>query len=186
MIALQTEGLPPLDESIRNADSKKLSILELGCGCGMVGISIAQTVPDCQVFLTDMSEAQDIAKRNIAAMKNAASSSAVFSPLNWGADLPQMIKNQTFDVVLVCECTYNTVTIPALVQTLCAVGQLSPQVLVLVATKIRHSSESLFFEMMDETAFGRVSHTKLPLPRSNDFEDLEEVNVSIFRRSIVS
>ena len=180
MLTRQVADLPLLDRSIRNADPKMLSILELGCGCGMVGISIAQTVPDCHVFLTDMQEAQQVVERNLAAMENATSSSTVFLPLDWGAELPQMIKHQVFDLVLVSECTYNADTIPALVQTLCALGELSPQALVLVATKVRHSSESLFFDMMKETPFVQTNHTKLPLPRSNDFEELEEVDLYVF------
>jgi predicted nicotinamide N-methyase len=181
MVALQADGLPLLEESIGAATFKKLTILELGCGCGMVGISIAQTIPDCEVLLTDMPEAQEIAERNIGNMNPAISSTATFVPFDWEAPLPMAIRKKAFDIILVSECTYNTDTIPALVQTLTALVTHFPKAIVLLATKVRHSSETLFFNLMRKTSFVKASHTKLSLPKGDELEEeSEEVDVYIF------
>lgn len=147
----------------------------------MVGIGLAQIVPDCSVLLTDMPEAQEIASRNIANMNPAMSSQATFMPLDWESPLPKTIESRIFDVVIVSECTYNTNTIPALVRTLSALNKRSPKAVVLVSTKVRHSSESMFFELMEESEFVKASHNKLPLPKDESSnEDPEVVHVYIF------
>jgi predicted nicotinamide N-methyase len=181
MIALQAGGLPLLGESISSATYKKLNVIELGCGCGMVGIGLAQIVPDCSVILTDMPEAEEIATRNIANMNPAMSSQATFMPIDWELPLSNAVENRTFDVIIVSECTYNTDTIPALVRTLSALNRRSQKAAVLVSTKVRHSSESIFFELMEDAEFVKASHTKIPLPKdeSSD-EEPEVVHVYIF------
>lgn len=180
-MALQAEGLPLLEESISSATCKKLNVIELGCGCGMVGIGLAQIVPDCSVLLTDMPEAEEIATRNIANMNPAMSSLSTFMRLDWELPLPNAVENRTFDIIIVSECTYNTDTIPALVRTLSALNRKSQKAVVLVSTKVRHSSESVFFELMEDAKFVKASHTKIPLPKdqSSD-EEPEVVHIYIF------
>lgn len=186
MIALQVEGLPLLEESIGLATSKRLNVIELGCGCGMVGIGLAQMVPGCRVLLTDMPEARDIANRNITNMNPAISSQATFMPLDWESPLPKTIESRAFDMVIVSECTYNTDTIPALVKTLSDLNKRSPKSVVLVSTKVRHASESIFFELMEQAQFVKASHSILALPKdlSSD-EDPEIVHFYVFRNKNV-
>lgn len=186
MIALQVDCLPSLKNFIGSATHKKVTVIELGCGCGMVGIGLAQSVPECNVILTDMPEAEEIATRNISYMNPAMSSNAVFEPLDWELPLPQSIRNRTFDMILVSECTYNSDTIPALVQTLSALNKRSPKASVLVSTKVRHPSESMFFELMQKADFVKASHTKLSLPKDESSqEDPEVVHVYVFHNAAI-
>jgi len=185
MIALQVDRLPLLKD-FDSATHKKLSVIELGCGCGMVGIGLAQSVPDCNVILTDMPEAEEIATRNISCMNPAKSSNADFEPLDWEFPLPQSIRNRVFDMILVSECTYNSDTIPALVQTLSALNKRSPMASVLVSTKVRHSSESMFFELMQKADFVKANHTQLSLPKDESSqEDPEVVHIYVFHNGAV-
>jgi hypothetical protein len=143
---------PPLLENVLiSATYRRLSVLELGCGLGTVGISLAQSIPDCDVLLTDLSSVEDLVKANITAMRPAISSRVTFAPLDWeDQTLPPQIITRIHDLIVVSECTYNTSTIPALVSTLVLLLNRSPKAVILVATKRRHESETVFFELMRE------------------------------------
>ena len=52
-------------------------VLELGCGCGIVGLSVAQMVPNATVIVTDLPENEDIVNRNVALLAPAPGSMAV-------------------------------------------------------------------------------------------------------------
>jgi hypothetical protein len=85
-------------------------ILELGTGCGMVGITIAQLLPGAEVRLTDLPEAQEIVKRNIHRAQPAEGSSLEFQTLDWDAELPLDLQRPTspMDLVIAADCTYNS------------------------------------------------------------------------------
>ena len=87
----------------------RLRILELGTGCGIVGISIAQIIGGAKVLLTDLPEAQGIVERNISQARTAKGSSLAFRKLDWDAELPQNLQapSPPFDLVVAADCTYN-------------------------------------------------------------------------------
>lgn len=50
---------------IRECKGKKLNVLDLCCGSGCIGLSLAHFLPDCRVVLADISqEALEVAQRN--------------------------------------------------------------------------------------------------------------------------
>jgi len=182
MITLQTDQIPSHADSERSPSTRSLNVIELGCGCGVVGICLTQLLPTCNVLLTDMPEAEEIACRNLAIMNPLPSSRAAFMTLDWEAPLPKAIKDQNFDLVIVSECTYNTDTIPALVQTLSALNRQSPNAAILLSTKVRHSSESMFFDLMRKTNLVEADHTELSLPKdASSDEEPEVAHVYVFR-----
>lgn len=166
IISLQTPTTMPLLEYVLvSATYRKLHVLELGCGCGTVGIALAQSVPDCNVILTDLEEVAELVQANIARMRPAISSSASFEPLDWEADaLPKKILGRTNDLIIVSECTYNTDTLQPLVQTLVKLVARSPKAVIVVSTKTRHSSEAVFFEMMKEAGLVEGGSMRMGLP----------------------
>jgi methylase of polypeptide subunit release factors len=83
-----------------------MQILELGTGCGIVGISIAQILPDTNVLLTDLPEAQEIVERNIKQTSLVNGSTLRFEELDWSVDLPLHLQSHV-DLVLAADCTYN-------------------------------------------------------------------------------
>ena len=87
-----------------------LRILELGTGCGIVGIALAQTLQNASVTLTDLPEAQEIVQRNIDEATTAENSSLEFLELDWdSAALPSelQVKENPISLVVAADCTYN-------------------------------------------------------------------------------
>ncbi|OJD32778.1 uncharacterized protein BKCO1_3600061 [Diplodia corticola] len=180
-IAMQYDSLPLLDSTLSSATYKKLHVIELGTGCGIVGISLAQIVPDCEVTLTDLPEAREIAEKNIDVMNPAMSSSATFVPLDWDEPLPQVVRERQYDMVIVSDCTYNPDSSPALVDTLKALAARSPKAIVVLAMKVRHESEAIFFELMKKGGFVEAVKTRQPLPQDHsDYSNSGHVDIYIF------
>jgi predicted nicotinamide N-methyase len=96
-----TKALLPVHRAAR------LLVLELGTGCGMVGITIASIVEGAQVLLTDLSEAQEIVERNILRAHAAKGSTLAFQELDWDAELPSDLSSH-LDLVIAADCTYNS------------------------------------------------------------------------------
>jgi SAM-dependent methyltransferase len=165
VVALRSVHEAPLLENIlSSATYKKLNVLELGCGCGVVGIGLAQTVPDCNVLLTDLPEVDELVDRNIEAANLAMSSHIDFAALDWEAPLPPKVASRTFGLILVAECIYNSDSIPPLVDTLERLIQRSPKAVILISTKVRHESEAMFWDLFHSKGFQRKSQTSLPVP----------------------
>jgi len=162
----------------------QLSVLELGCGCGMVGIALAQMRPRCDVLLTDLPEAMEILELNISVAQPAESSGVMKAELDWVDELPSDVRERDFDVILISECTYNSNSIPALVKTLSSLMVSSKKARILLSTKVRHSSEAFFFDLMSDAGFIELEHSTIELPdslRRQRGEDLESVEIYCFR-----
>ncbi len=164
-ISLESPSAMPLLEYVLvSATYRRLNVLELGCGCGTVGISIAQAVPDADVLLTDLPEAEELVQANLARMNPAMSSKAAFRSLDWEQPLPIVLRSRTNHLIIVSECTYNTDTLQPLVTTLLNLVARSPKAVVVVATKTRHPSESEFFSLMKNRGLVEDGTMRVPLP----------------------
>ena len=176
--------LPTLDKlSLEASRGRQIHVLELGAGCGLAGVAFAKLIPHSQVLITDVSDAERLVKRNISANKPAKRSNAKFQVLDWTTDLPSNIAKQRYDVVLVADCIYNEDSIPALVKTLSSLGSSSPDVLIIVATKTRHSSEAMFFKLMESANLRMQADTYILAPASystDDLADAERIDVYEF------
>lgn len=168
-------GLPRVADLISSAKiGQLLNVLELGAGVGTAGIAFATMVPSAKVVITDVAEAERLVMMNVAANSMAKGSTVEFQTLDWEDELPAGIKKQAFDVVLVADCIYNEDSIPALVKTLAALATTSPKMVVLVATKTRHSSESLFFDLAAKENLANAARTTVLAPAGYAKEDLDE------------
>ena len=143
---------------------QKRHVLELGCGIGTVGISIAQAIPNCDVVLTDLVEVDDLVRANIERAKPATRSTISFHPLDWTIPIPPALRDRANHVIIVSECTYNSDTLRPLVNTIVKLLAHSPDAMVVVITKTRHPSESVFFELMDSAQLTSIQSLRLPLP----------------------
>lgn len=119
-------------------------MLELGAGCGIVGLAVARLVPGAKVLLTDLPEAMDVLGANVAMAALAEGAVLERCVLEWEDDLPDAVAQRTFDLLLVSDCTYNVDSLPALVRTLSRLLELSTEARVLVRMKVRHTSEGAF------------------------------------------
>ncbi|KAE8453642.1 hypothetical protein EG329_009153 [Mollisiaceae sp. DMI_Dod_QoI] len=151
--------LPELEALLAKPD---LNILELGAGCGIVGLTFAHSLPNIsKITLTDLPEAEEILSRNINFNLPPSSSSSKptlsHQVLNWSSPLPSNISSSTWDLILVADCTYNPDVVPDLVETLTRVrgGWVGAGRggLVLLAMKVRHESELVFFELMGRSGW---------------------------------
>ncbi|KAK0261862.1 hypothetical protein LTS09_003955 [Friedmanniomyces endolithicus] len=165
-ISLQVSSspMPLLEYVLVSATYRRLDAIELGCGCGSVGISLAQSIPDCDVLLTDLPEVTELVEANIARMKPAICSKVRFQPLDWEQPLPKGLLGRKNDLVIVSECTYNTDTLQPLVNTLQALLARSPKAVIVVSTKTRHDSEAAFFDLMRDAGFVNGGSMRVPLP----------------------
>ena len=160
---------------------KRLNVLELGSGCGIAGIAFAQLWPQCQVFLTDLAEAMDILESNIAKSTPAVEAELNHVILDWEEELPIEIRNVTFDLVLVSDCTYNPDSTPSLVKTLSAISDMSSNVLIMISLKLRHPSEVVLFELLSGAGFSELSHTSFLLPNQDQLRtDQEQERVDVY------
>ncbi|CAK3841591.1 UPF0665 family [Lecanosticta acicola] len=158
------QTLPLLEYVLISATYRRINVLELGAGCGTVGISIAQSIPDCDALLTDLPEVEELIEANIARMRPAMSSRARFQALDWLAPLPAKLEDRKNDLIVVSECTYNTDTLEPLVGILVSLINRSPKAIIVVSTKTRHDSEAAFFDLMRNAGLVEEGTMRLPLP----------------------
>jgi predicted nicotinamide N-methyase len=158
---------------------EKLEVLELGTGCGIVGITIAKRFPNAEVLITDLPEAEEIARNNISMIAGQPHPDGSFAKigyqnLDWEEPLPGNLRNGNLDLILVADCTYNSDVVPDLVRTLASLVKYNQDILILVAMKIRHDSEMVFFDLMTKKNIIALDKYILPLPLlgQND-EDIE-------------
>ncbi|KAF2710554.1 hypothetical protein K504DRAFT_481607 [Pleomassaria siparia CBS 279.74] len=162
----------PLAKALSPPKGKdRLQVLELGTGCGIVGILIAQNSYNVDVVLTDLPEAQDITKRNIKAAVLANGATLQFKTLDWEEEIPKDLNDWTkcqhcvqFDLIVASDCTYNPDSSPALVTTMSRLVKASPNAVIAVAMKMRHSSEEVFFSLMSDAGFKTAHVIEIPLP----------------------
>ena len=178
-----TSNLPRL---LQRSDPQGLSILELGSGCGITGLHIADLCLKSTVLLTDLPDAIEILDRNVEFAQSVSSGyKLATAALDWDVRVPEMIAKQRFDLVVLSDCTYNSDSIPGLVKTLSSIARSSLHTLIVISLKVRHDSEAIFFDLMTRADFIRAEHTAIPLPdrcRSETGQDLEMVEIYAYRR----
>ena len=163
--------MPLLRSLLAKGFESALNVVELGAGCGIVGIALAQMIPNCAVCLTDMAEAQTMLQKNKSEAHLAQGSSLSRKLLEWGSLPPHKLPVNKVDLVLISDCTYNADSCPELVRTLSSLVQHSPEAMVLVAVKRRHDSEAFFDYLMDRAHFQTIEFATYAL--SHEESDLD-------------
>ncbi|KAK6210947.1 hypothetical protein QIS74_10211 [Colletotrichum tabaci] len=157
-----------------------LNILELGCGVGILGNGLAQamtrTDPEgaSNILMTDLPEAEQRAKANIARLARAGTASIrpEYENLDWDdgrrGDLGALVKARSWHLVVMSDCTYNVDVLPSLINTWTAihVHNLSlhspdsggdptppPTTYVYVAWKKRHPDENEFWHLVEDAGW---------------------------------
>lgn len=186
---LHTESPKSLKSLLDIAQFELVNVIELGSGCGLVGIALATLRHKCHILLTDLPDAMDILGYNILRSKPASESKIEHMVLDWAEPLPATITEQQYDLILVSECTYNEISIPALVKTISALAAKSPAAIIVLATKVRHFSERVFFDIMSDTGFVELEHRSIELPdpqKKKNEQIMEIVDVYCFRSAQVT
>ncbi|ESZ97481.1 hypothetical protein SBOR_2170 [Sclerotinia borealis F-4128] len=176
-------SLPTLEKFL--ATQQDINILELGAGCGIVGITLATLFSNRinKILLTDLPEASEILEKNITTMASQSDTSLCCScshqVLDWSEPLPEGVRGERWELVVVADCTYNPDVVPDLVHTLKRVREGNKGALILLAMKVRHDSEMVFFEFMEKEEFVVVERCKVPLGMVG--EEGEEIEIFVFR-----
>lgn len=161
--------------------AKSLRVLELGSGCGIDGMALATILPGAKVTLTDLPEAQAVLERNLSAMDATSRGNVDFKVLPWEDRLPPCIETEVYDLILLADCTYNPSSAPSLIKTLSALVSHAPGTTIVMATKPRHPSEGVFFELMADAAMKMLQMTSIPLPSAWD-DDTATVDIYAFKK----
>lgn len=184
-LVLQPRPTSDLAKLLQRTTPRGLRILELGSGCGLVGLQVADLCSTSDVLLTDLPEAMDVLNHNVEHARFVSNRGKTATAiLNWDEPLPERVAKQRLDLVIVSDCTYNPDSIPGLVKTLSSIAINSPNASVVVSMKVRHDSEAIFFELMVGAEFAEAEHTAIPLPdryRSETGQELEVVEVYMYR-----
>ncbi|KAH6678466.1 putative methyltransferase-domain-containing protein [Halenospora varia] len=170
-----------------------LNIIELGSGCGIVGITLTTSFPNIkQVLLTDLPEASSILSHNTSrwVLTHPWRPKIQTRVLDWSNTYPSVVAGTEWDLVVVADCTYNPDSVPDLVGMLgnCAgvwdegvvEGNEGRETLVLVAMKVRHESEMVFFGLMEGK--GRVVRESIKLGLPVRGGEAEEIEIFVFGR----
>ncbi|KAK0644022.1 putative methyltransferase-domain-containing protein [Cercophora newfieldiana] len=180
----------PLLKSFLCQQYRELNILELGCGVGIVGIGLLRILKasgydtNPRILMTDLPEAEERAQANVSRYladsppSEEENPEVKFESLDWQDGkvgvFGEKTQSKPWDLVVVSECTYNTDTLLALVQTLSAVHSHSAQkaegahsTKIFLATKPRHSSEREAFDMLADEGWAVDEKTVVPLPVLN-------------------
>ena len=112
---------------------------------------------NCKVVMTDLPEAMPILQYNVGQNEFEPGCTVATQILDWEDEESRasLIAKWSFDIILVSDCTYNCDSSPALVRTLSAFAN-ACNLYIIVATKVRHESEGIFFTLMKEAGFGTV------------------------------
>lgn len=171
MSSTPPDGTLAMTEMMKSTKVRRRKVLELGAGCGIVGVAFAQLVK-CDMLLTDLEDAQEILGSNIRLATLAAGSTIQAQNLDWETGLDDS-SNANFDLILVSDCIYNPESSLHLVKTLRELALRAPHVLILVGFKRRHEADTIFFERMQDTQFEVVESINIPLPHTNTDQDPE-------------
>ncbi|KAM3479573.1 hypothetical protein MY5147_001628 [Beauveria neobassiana] len=194
-----------LPRAIRAALSSRVSvsILELGCGVGILGIGLATIFPEmrkdglekCTIMMTDLDEAEERARSNMQRIATSISSrdmSLLYENLDWehgrNGRFGHEVASRYWDLIIISDCTYNVDMLPALVETLNAIESSSrakqksgaTETKVFLATKPRHASERAFFDLMADSQWCVQDSQILGLPVLGHEE--ESIELYLFQK----
>ncbi|ORY63583.1 putative methyltransferase-domain-containing protein [Pseudomassariella vexata] len=169
------------------------NILELGCGVGILGTTIAKLIhfaaekqglklDQPTVLLTDVPEAEERARSNIERNKKTSDwqrmAKMEYENLDWDdgktGKFGPIAASRFWDYIVLSDCTYNVDSLLSLVGTLSALhdinkrnagtGNLETGSKVILATKPRHDSEKALFELLPAAGWGHELLKSIPLP----------------------
>ncbi|RMZ82028.1 hypothetical protein DV737_g2297, partial [Chaetothyriales sp. CBS 132003] len=163
-----TETSSELQQMLSRKPKRPLRVIELGAGCGIVGIAFAQLVKS-DVLLTDLDDALDILNSNIRLAAPAAGSRLEAMVLDWSERLAST--STQYDLILVSDCIYNPDSSVHLVETLQRLSKQRPVPLILVGYKHRHYADQVFFDQMRQAKFTPIATGAIQLSHSKDDDD---------------
>lgn len=154
--------LPAMHKEMESDSARPLRILELGSGCGLLGISLASlgeevilTDPAVSFWHTetesgDVMSTLDHLRENIEINSKVVENRAVAAKLFWGneEDLDNIENEGPFDLIIGSELLYYVDSFPGLLATIQRLGK--GGVPVILGYKTRRLGETKFLEAAEE------------------------------------
>ncbi|KAJ3029968.1 UNVERIFIED_CONTAM: Methyltransferase-like protein 21D [Siphonaria sp. JEL0065] len=142
----------------RAAGASKLRptrILELGAGCGLLGLVAAHVLPTADVFVSDVEKVLPILGRNSNGNTNVVPLVLEWlseAQCNGKSPLPDNVKQiLPVDIILISDCVYDEECFAPLNHTLYALCEANPNTLVIMAYERRKfDTEVSFFKQFGE------------------------------------
>ncbi|KID92742.1 UPF0665 family protein c [Metarhizium guizhouense ARSEF 977] len=202
---LETSQHPCMKKLLSILNNKDgVSVIELGCGVGILGIGLCAVYPrdtgECTILMTDLEEAEGRVRDNIGLLQQLRSGSnlgyaqVMYQNLDWNeaknGSFRGQIQYRRWDLIMLSDCTYNVDMLPALVGTLSAIHRANLEFTaddetfstkVFVATKPRHVSERSFFDLMAADGWTREEKQVLSLPVLSG--ECESVEMYLFEKA---
>lgn len=195
-------SMPCLESMIRQ--QRPLNIIEVGCGVGVLGTGLSGLLTTSRqeedylgqyrFLMTDIVEAEERATANIQGFLESQEKAERKTPqmkyenLDWEdgreGKFDESVMSPSWDVVIISDCTYNTDTIPSLVETLSQLESKTTSqnklprehpLRIFLATKPRHSSERAFFDLMPTHGWVVKEQTTVYLLHTGSEPDLVEL-----------
>lgn len=160
------------------AKSKRLRVIELGAGCGIVGLAFAQLLK-CDIVLTDLDDAIEILNTNSGLATAISGTKTRVEVLDWSSDLPDSL-NAKYDLVLVSDCVYNPESSVHLVETLTRLTRLAANTVTLVGYKRRHQADDVFFDSMKTAGFEVLQSSTITLPHTGSVYDASAPSIEFY------
>lgn len=167
------------------ASKEPVSILELGCGVGVLGLGAAVAAmgtrreQETVMLMTDLEDAEEQVRGNLARNEDLQGNGLdlLYENLDWEdgrhGQFGPLLGARRWNLIMFSDCTYNVDVLPALVGTLDALhtsnlahsgaGDKKGSV-VFMATKPRHSSEEAVFELLAEHNWTTKAKQTIALP----------------------
>ncbi|RYP47346.1 hypothetical protein DL768_006597 [Monosporascus sp. mg162] len=183
-------------------DKHDPNVLEIGCGVGILGITIASIIHMAAaqqgvalthptILLTDLPEAEERARSNISRSSQYTYSKMDidYEKLDWedgrNSRFGPLVKSKYWDFIVLSDCTYNVDAFPSLVGTLTALHSLNVRntdpgtennitTKVLLSTKPRHDSELALFELLEADGWTYQLKKSIPLPKLDGEDEVVE------------
>lgn len=183
--------VPELDDKLASAARKTLNVVSIGDNCGIVGIGMAQLIPDCHVMVVDVHQGSlkpisQIIETNIKEMFPAVLSSVKYetSDSDGLASFGRTARSR-IDLILVTEFPSDENTIREMTELLEDLVTRSPKVLVIVCQEVKQGTERRFLKRATEDR--RISHcatVRVPAANISKFSTRDETlrfDVDVYR-----
>ncbi|EPX74670.1 methyltransferase [Schizosaccharomyces octosporus yFS286] len=125
------------------SDKKNLQVLELGAGCGILGISVASKYPNASVCMTDLEDALGILQLNIFENRHLLHNNISTDVFVWSSQIPPKLQKR-WDYILMSDVMYNDSSFSSLEAALKSLMQ--SQTRLFVSYKKRHENEKSFMD----------------------------------------
>jgi hypothetical protein len=159
---------PPLYNMIKPLflHGRPMTVLELGTGVGVLGISISAAYKNAKVIVSDLPDAESLVVRNIPQNSRIfphVEKNTSWRPLDWESrPFPTWTETETFDFIVMSDVTYHSSMFVPLAETLEHLLRNGAKgAKVVCCAKRRHEDEEEFWRMVKERGF--VLETRITL-----------------------